>query len=128
VNVGSGAPAGGSGCQYFVGDFDGTNFTLDLADAPARAAAEGALWADYGRDFYAAVSWSDVPKRDGRRLWVGWMSNWEYANDVPTSPWRSAMSLPRELALRGTPEGLRLIQQPARELSKLRDQHQRFSG
>jgi len=147
VNVGSGAPAGGSGCQYFVGDFDGTGFLLDqssqpkvapelvpdgnidhiiLADAPARSATEPALWADYGRDFYAAVSWSDIPKRDGRRLWIGWMSNWEYAQDVPTSPWRSAMSLPRELALRASPGGLRLVQRPVRELQKLRARHHRL--
>lgn len=94
-----------------------------LADVPARRATEGALWADYGRDFYAAVSWSDVPKSDGRRLWLGWMSNWEYAQDVPTWPWRSAMSLPRELALRATGEGWRLVQQPAREFQKLRGKH-----
>ena len=91
-----------------------------LADLPARDATQPALWADYGPDFYAAVSWSDIPKRDGRRVWLGWMSNWQYAGDVPTSPWRSAMSLPRELALRNTPEGLRLVQQPARELKRLR--------
>ena len=90
-----------------------------LSDAPARPASQPALWADYGRDFYAAVSWSDVPKRDGRRLWLGWMSNWDYANDVPTSPWRSAMSVPRELLLRSAPEGLRLVQSPVRELEKL---------
>lgn len=116
VNVGSGAPAGGSGCQYFVGDFDGARFALDPAAQPP-------LWADSSRDFYAAVSWSDIPKRDGRRLWIGWMSNWEYARDVPTSPWRSAMSLPRELALRLTDDGFRLIQTPVRELRKLRAQH-----
>ena len=120
VNVGSGATAGGSGCQYFVGDFDGKQFTS------TRATNEPALWADWGRDFYAAVSWSDIPKRDGRRIWLGWMSNWEYANDVPTSPWRSAMSLPRELSLRQTPDDLRLIQQPVRELEKLRTKHHRL--
>jgi len=136
VNVGSGAPAGGSGCQYFVGDFDGQRFTLDpsypvswpepgvggktLADTSGPQHAEAALWADWGRDFYAAVSWNDVPARDGRRLWLGWMSNWEYANDVPTTPWRSAMSLPRELHLRRGINGLRLVQQPVRELAKLR--------
>ena len=116
VNVGSGAPAGGSGCQYFVGNFDGTHFKLEVASQPT-------LWADYSRDFYAAVSWSDVPRRDGRRLWIGWMSNWEYAGAVPTSPWRSAMSLPRELMLRGTAAGHQLIQAPVRELRKLRDRH-----
>lgn len=122
VNVGSGAPAGGSGCQYFVGDFDGRRFTPD----PAPGGRPPPLWADWGRDFYAAVSWSDLPPRDGRRLWIGWMSNWQYANDVPTAPWRSAMSLPRELSLRRTPDGLRLVQQPVRELSALRRRHQRL--
>lgn len=115
VNVGSGAPAGGSGTQYFVGEFDGTRFVPD----PGTPAGTG-LWADFGRDFYAAVSWSDVPARDGRRLWLGWMSNWTYANDVPTFPWRSAMTVPRELRLRPTPAGLRLVQVPVGELTRLR--------
>jgi sucrose-6-phosphate hydrolase SacC (GH32 family) len=91
-----------------------------LADRPASPASIPALWADYGPDFYAAVSWSDIPKRDGRRLWLGWMSGWPYANDVPTSPWRSAMSVPRTLELRETKDGLRLVQEPVRELEKLR--------
>jgi sucrose-6-phosphate hydrolase SacC (GH32 family) len=97
-----------------------------LADEPARPPTEPALWADWGRDFYAAVSWSDIPKSDGRRLWIGWMSNWEYANDVPTSPWRSAMSIPRELRLRHTPEGFRLVQHPVRELAKIRGKGHRL--
>lgn len=120
VNVGSGAHAGGSGCQYFVGDFDGRKFTLD----PSFPKSQPALWADFAPDFYAAVSWSDIPRRDGRRLWIGWMSNWQYANDVPTTPWRNAMSLPRELTLRQTESGPLLIQQPVRELRKLRGQKQ----
>jgi fructan beta-fructosidase len=116
VNVGGGAPAGGSGTQYFVGWFDGTRFVPDaLSSEP--------LWADYGRDFYAAVSWSDIPKADGRRLWLGWMSNWEYAQDVPTAPWRSAMTVPRELTLRATLDGFRLAQRPVRELMRLRTAH-----
>ena len=118
VNVGSGAPAGGSGTQYFVGEFDGSRFVP--AGLPPGRAEAGALWADFGRDFYAAVSWSDVPKSDGRRLWIGWMSNWTYANDVPTFPWRSAMTVPRELALRETPAGFRLLQRPVRETGNLR--------
>lgn len=113
VNVGSGAPAGGSGTQYFVGQFDGARFIPETT-------TETALWADFGRDFYAAVSWSDVPARDGRRLWIAWMSNWNYANDVPTYPWRSAMTVPRELLLRETPDGLRLVQRPVGEMAKLR--------
>jgi sucrose-6-phosphate hydrolase SacC (GH32 family) len=99
-----------------------------LADAPARAAAEAALWFDYGPDYYAAVSWSDVPQTDGRRLWIGWMNNWDYGQEVPTSPWRSAMSIPREVGLRQTAEGIQLVQQPVREMESLRDQHYRFKG
>jgi len=98
-----------------------------LTDAPARAATEPALWADWGRDFYAAVSWSDVPKRDGRRLWLGWMSNWEYANDVPTSPWRSAMSIARGLSLRNTDDGWRLVQRPVKEMENLRGRRERLA-
>ena len=98
-----------------------------LADEAARSAVEPVLWADYGADFYAGVSWSDIPAQDGRRLWLGWMSNWSYANDVPTSPWRSAMSIPRELTLQRTPEGLRLVQRPVRELAKLRGKHHRLA-
>lgn len=78
-----------------------------------------ALWADHGRDFYAAVSWSDVPVDDGRRIWLGWMSNWQYAQDVPTKPWRSALTVPRTLSLRATANGYRLLQQPIRELASL---------
>lgn len=99
-----------------------------LADQPARPADESPLWADYGADFYAAVSWSDVPQADGRRIWLGWMSNWNYANDVPTSPWRSAMSVPRTLSLIKTPDGLRLRQRPVRELQQLRGPRQLFAG
>lgn len=131
VNLNPGSIAGGSGSQYFVGDFDGTHFT---AEAPAAGStAEGmpieeALWADFGKDFYAAVSWSDVPASDGRRIWLGWMSNWQYANDIPTSPWRSAQSLPRALELRTTPEGIRLVQEPVEELQQLRGEPQRLGA
>lgn len=99
-----------------------------LADAPTRPASEPALWFDYGKDYYAAVSWSDVPKSDGRRLWLGWMSNWEYGQDVPTSPWRSAMSIAREVGLRKTAAGIRLVQKPVREQEKLRGSRYKFKG
>ena len=118
VNINPGGPAGGSGCQYFVGEFDGKRF---VADRTTHSRTSEPLWADWGRDFYAAVSWSDIPRRDGRRLLLGWMSNWEYANDVPTFPWRSAMTVPRDLVLRQTPAGHRLLQRPVRELNRLRD-------
>jgi fructan beta-fructosidase len=109
VSVGGGAPAGGSGCQYFVGEFDGDRFTEDL---PSREP----LWLDYGRDLYSFASWSGIPGSDGRRLGIGWMSNWDYAGEVPTSPWRGAMTVPRELTLRRTADGLRLCQRPVREI------------
>ena len=99
-----------------------------LADEPARPASEDALWADFGADFYAGVSWSDVPPSDGRRIWLSWMSNWNYANDVPTSPWRNAMSIPRELRLVRTPAGLRLKQIPVAELKSLRGPASSFAG
>jgi fructan beta-fructosidase len=122
VNLNPGGIAGGSGTQYFVGDFDGARFVAERGDAGTR-------WADYGPDFYAGVSWNDVPRSDGRRVWIGWMSNWAYANAVPTSPWRSAMTVPRALTLRRTPDGLRLVQTPVRELETLRrGPARRFGG
>jgi fructan beta-fructosidase len=69
-----------------------------------------------------------VPASDGRRLWLGWMSNWDYGGDVPTSPWRSAMSIPRDVGLRRTADGIRLVQKPVREMESLRDRHFAFKG
>jgi fructan beta-fructosidase len=119
VSVGTGAPSGGSGCQYFVGEFDGVRFAED-------SRGRNPLWLDYGRDFYAATSWTGIPDPDGRRICLGWMSNWEYAHKLPTSPWRGAMTVPRELTLRLTPDGPRVFQQPVREMRSLRsDTHRR---
>ena len=131
VSLNPGSISGGSGMQYFVGHFDGTRFTTDPPAAgitSARKPFDSVLWADYGKDFYAAVSWSDVPREDGRRLWVGWMNNWQYAQDIPTSPWRSAQSLPRTLALRTTSRGIRMVQQPVRELQQLRGPHRTLAS
>ena len=119
VNVNPGGVAGGSGGQYFIGQFDGIRFSNDNPDSQK-------LWVDYGKDFYAAVSWSDIPSSDGRRLWLGWMNNWQYANMVPTHPWRGAQSIPRALALKNYTEGIRLVQTSVIEMQKLRDQHYRF--
>ncbi|HUF63909.1 MAG TPA: GH32 C-terminal domain-containing protein [Verrucomicrobiales bacterium] len=100
-----------------------------IAEEPPRAGSEAVLWVDYGSDFYAAVTWSGVPAADGRTLWIGWMSNWQYAQDVPTSPWRSAQSVARELGLRRTANGaLRLLQRPVRELTALRDSYWRVTN
>ncbi len=110
ADMGSGAIAGGSGGEYFTGDFDGTRFVADALDSQ---------WVDYGRDFYAPVSWSDIPAEDGRRIWLGWMNNWQTSLN-PTYPWRGAMSIPRELTLRRIDGVLRLCQRPVRELAALR--------
>lgn len=112
VNINGGTPAGGSGCQYFVGDFDGRTFTNDNPK-------DVKLWADYGPDFYAAQSFANLPTEPARRVWIAWMSNWRYAADEPTKPWRTAQSLPRELMLVQTPLGIRLAQKPVRELEQL---------
>lgn len=93
-------PTGGTGTQYFVGTFDGYQFVNVNAN-------EVVLWLDHGRDFYAAQSWSDVA--DGRRIAISWMSNNLYADSTPTSHWRGAMSVPRELELTNQEDGLRLV-------------------
>jgi len=113
VDLNPGGRVGGSGAQYFIGRFDGRQF---VNDNPATLT----LWADYGKDFYASQSYSNLPAADDRRVWIGWMSNWAYANDEPTSPWRGVQSIPREVALRTTPDGVRLVQAPVRELNALR--------
>ncbi|MGA2595532.1 MAG: glycoside hydrolase family 32 protein [Bryobacteraceae bacterium] len=113
ININPGAPLGGSGNQYFVGRFDGTKFTNENP-------ASTALWADYGKYFYASTSFNDIPASDGRRIWIGWLSNWQYARDEPTSPFRCIQSIPRVLKLKSMPEGIRLIQEPVAELQSLR--------
>ncbi|WP_010677742.1 glycoside hydrolase family 32 protein [Bacillus timonensis] len=99
----------GSRTQYFVGSFDGKNFVAEHDDVK---------WLDYGKDNYAGVSFSNVPKEDGRRIYLGWMSNWRYANQVPTDGWRSQMTLPRELKLRETHGNFEIVQKVVSELDK----------
>ena len=122
LSINPGGPNGGSGTQYFIGEFDGSSFLLDEGFAN-DVSEENAVWLDWGRDNYAGVTWSDIPKEDGRRIFMGWMSNWDYAQVVPTANWRSAMTLPRELVLEKTSEGLRLFSRPMRELLALRENH-----
>ena len=123
VNINPGAVAGGSGGQYFIGHFDGARFLPDagslaapggvsaIADPEAAAAAlRQCLWLDWGRDCYASVSFSNAP--DDRRIIIGWMNNWDYANELPTDPWRSSMTLAREVRLTAVNGSARLIQQP----------------
>jgi fructan beta-fructosidase len=125
-SINPGGPNGGSATQYFVGDFDGSAFSLD-ASFVANATNGNAAWVDYGRDNYAGVSWSNVPAADGRHLFIGWMSNWDYAQVVPTTIWRSAMTIPRSLVLHKKENGYLLCSEPVRELKKLRSTGVNFS-
>ena len=90
-NINPGGPMGGSATQYFIGDFDGHKFTVD---DEARYTNGNSLWQDYGKDHYATVSFYNAP--DGRHPMIAWMSNWDYANDVPTLQYRSANSISRD--------------------------------
>jgi len=87
---------------------------IEFSEEPAPS-QDQAVWLDYGADNYAGVTWSDIPEEDGRRLFLGWMSNWEYAQIVPTYIWRSAMTLPRELSLNKTEAGYRVHSEVVKE-------------
>ncbi len=105
-SINPGAPNGGSGTQYFVGDFDGKNFTT--TDTITK-------WIDYGPDDYAGVTWSNT---GDKKIFLGWMSNWSYAIDVPTIKWRSATTLPRELKLKHINDKIFIASKPLPALSK----------
>lgn len=117
VSINPGGPNGGSATQYFVGDFNGKEFIPYTSHENKQP-----LWLDYGRDNYAGVTWSNIPETDGRRLFLGWMSNWDYAQVVPTTVWRSAMTLPRTLALQKQNNNYQLQIMPVDELKLLRNQ------
>ncbi|HUQ97310.1 MAG TPA: glycoside hydrolase family 32 protein, partial [Chitinophagaceae bacterium] len=87
VNINPGGPNGGSATQYFTGRFDGKTFTPLATDT---------RWLDYGPDEYAGITWSNTGTRT---LFIGWMSNWQYAEKVPTAKWRSATTIPRDISL-----------------------------
>ncbi|MGQ4333595.1 GH32 C-terminal domain-containing protein, partial [Streptomyces hayashii] len=88
------------------------------ADSPALSVLQRAHWADYGKDYYAAVSWENAP--GGKRYMIGWMNNWDYAGAVPTSPWRGAQSIPRQMALRTVDGRVRLTSEPVNSVKALR--------
>nr|AGZ94060.1 levanase [Streptomyces sp. MMG1612] len=91
------------------------------ADKPAKSVVQRADWTDYGKDYYAAVSWDNTP--DGKRYMIGWMNNWDYSGSIPTSPWRGAQSIPREMALRTVDGRIRLTSQPVNGMTSLRQPH-----
>ena len=107
VNLNPGGPNGGSATQYFIGQFDGHTFT---------ATQEAAQWADYGPDEYAGVTFSNT---GSQKILMGWMTNWQYAQVVPTVKWRSALTIPRELGLEKVGDRLYLVSNPVKELGQL---------
>lgn len=109
-NINPGGPFGGSATQYFVGAFDGKKF---VNESPATT-----KWMDWGKDHYATVTWSNAPEE--RHVALAWMSNWEYANNVPTRQYRSANSVPRDLSLYTSGNETYVKCTPSRELLKLR--------
>lgn len=110
VSVDDGAPNGGSGIQYFVGDFDGENFVPH---------GEKTKWIDYGEDNYAGSTCSDISAQDGRTLFIGCMNNRQYANQVPTTGWRGACTIPRTIKLYDMYNEYLLITHPVKEFSQL---------
>ncbi|MBR4740353.1 MAG: DUF4980 domain-containing protein [Bacteroidales bacterium] len=111
LNINPGGPFGGSATQYFVGSWDGHRFTCDDLATVTR-------WMDYGKDHYATVTWSNAP--DGRVVALAWMSNWQYANAVPTQQFRSANSVPRDLSLIKRGKEYILKSTPSSEVEALR--------
>ena len=111
LNINPGGPSGGSATQYFIGTFDGHRFICDDDPSVTR-------WMDYGKDHYATVTWSNAP--DGRIVALAWMSNWQYANSVPTKQFRSSNSIPRDLSLVRKGDGTILVSSPSPEMDALR--------
>lgn len=105
----------GGGTQAFVGRFDGTRF---VAESRPEYVTPSADWVDWGKDNYAGITYDNVP--DGRRLFVGWINNWEYASSVPSTPWQGQQSVPRTLSLRTIGGVARLVAEPIAEITSLR--------
>ena len=106
------------------GHINADQFMFSDTAAPTRLQSYN--WVDYGRDFYAANSFNGAPS--GKRIMIGWMNNWDYGNDIPTSPWRSAMSLPRELQLVTVDGRPRLVQQPVSQLGAIEETDRAFTA
>ncbi|MNJ87330.1 Levanase precursor [compost metagenome] len=107
VSINPGSPSGGSGTQYFIGQFDGQSFVADHTDT---------RWVDYGADDYAGITWSNT---GDRKIFLGWMNNWNYANLVPTQTWRGAMTIPRELTLKPVGKAFYLSSAPVKEFAAI---------
>jgi fructan beta-fructosidase len=110
VSINPGGPNGGSATQYFTGTFDGHSFV---------ATDTGTKWIDFGPDDYAGVTYFNT---GDRKIFLGWMSNWQYAQAVPTASWRSAMTMPRDLSLDKVADKYYVRSTPSKEIGKLEDE------
>lgn len=119
VSINPGGPNGGSATQYFIGDFDGEKFIVDN-EFEREMKEEHDFWVDFGPDNYAGVTWSNVEPSQGGKFFMGWMSNWLYANEVPTDPWRSAMTVARTLQLIKSGPTYRVVSEPVDNLNDYR--------
>lgn len=119
VSINPGGPNGGSATQYFIGDFDGTRFTVD-PNFENTIKEQHDFWVDFGKDNYAGVTWSNVATSDNGKLFIGWMSNWQYANEVPTEAWRSATTIARKVQLVKVDGTYRLTFMPTDEIKGYR--------
>lgn len=117
VNINPGCLFGGSATEYFVGDFDGNQFTCD-------SKPEVTKWLDWGKDHYATVCFSNT---GDRVIAVPWMSNWQYANIVPTRQFRSANALPRELSMYTEGKEVYVAANPVKEVENIRQASQPIS-
>jgi fructan beta-fructosidase len=107
VNINPGGPNGGSATQYFTGRFDGTTFTPFQTDT---------RWIDYGPDEYAGITWSNT---GDRKVFIGWMNNWQYADRVPTQSWRGATTIARDLHLEKIGDKYLVASKPVAELNAI---------
>ncbi len=118
--ISAGHPQSGYlGMQYFVGDFDGKVFSL-TTDNPRPMTAYPGLVVDWGKDYYAAIPVNDRPRSQPAPVMIGWLNDWTYANQLPTAPFKGAMSLPRQIALKPRAGSLQLVQQPIDGMTTLR--------
>jgi fructan beta-fructosidase len=119
VSLNPGGLYGGSGTQYFVGEFNGHEFI-------SNEGSEKINWLDYGQDNYAGVTFNNAP--DNRSVLIGWMSSWIYADSLSNSPWTGAMTIPRELTLNKLGDSLTLVSQPIKEFDALQNEELFFSA
>lgn len=126
VSVNLGAPNGGSGTQYFIGDFNGKDFIADKSTYPK--------WLDFGKDNYAGITWDNIPASDGRKIQIAWMNNWDYAGKIPTfsdgtNGSRGNMTLPRELTLGKNKQGeIILLNKVVAEIEKIASEWETVSN